>query len=106
MSEESPDPKNQKRSFEEKVFARFDGLDLNIRDMESSVRSMEVRVQKLGQRIDDAKPSAEQVLKEIIGTRRELSQRHDKIEAVVLETRAGLSDVEDRLDRIERKPVK
>jgi chromosome segregation ATPase len=106
MSEESPDPKNQKRSFEEKVFARFDGLDLNIRHMESSVRSMEVRVQKLGQRIDDAKPSAEQVLKEIIGTRRELSQRLDKIEAVVLETRAGLSDVEDRLDRIERKPVK
>lgn len=96
MSEESADPKNQKRSFEEKVFARFDGLDLNIRDMESAMRSMEVRMQKLEHRAYDARPIAEQVLSEIIETRRELSKRLDQTEAIVLKTRADLSEIEDR----------
>jgi hypothetical protein len=58
------------------------------------------------------KPIWEQALKEIgqtrreiIETRRELSKRLDRIEGVVYETRGDLRDAEDRIDKLEIKPV-
>jgi chromosome segregation ATPase len=108
---------NGKRPFEERVFARFDALDLSMRDMDSHLRSVDLRLQKLGIRADDTnsrlqkleiraydtKPIWEQALKEIVETRRELSRRLDRIEAVTYETRSDLRDAEDRLDKIEPK---
>jgi len=79
------------RSFEERVFARFDDLD--------------ARLQKLEARAYDTKPIWEQALKEIIETRRELSKRLDRIEAIVHETRADLRDAEDRIEKLESKPA-
>lgn len=52
-------------------------------------------------RASDAEPNGEQVFKEIVETRRELSKRMDRIEAIAHENRADLRDVEDRLDKIE-----
>ena len=91
MGEQSPESINPRRSFEERVFARFDVLDLNIRDMESSIRSMEARLQRIEQRTFDAKPIAEQVHKEIVEIRRELTKGLDRIEAIVLKPRSDLS---------------
>lgn len=54
----------------------------------------------------DTKPIWEQVIQEIVETRRELSERLDHIEAVMRENLADLRDVEDRLDKIEAKPRK
>jgi len=51
----------------------------------------------------DTKPIWEQVIQEIVETRRELSKRLDRIEAVMRENRADLRDAEDRLDKIESK---
>ena len=51
----------------------------------------------------DTKPICEQVIQEIVETRRELSERLDHIEAVMLQNQADLRDVEDRLDKIEPK---
>ena len=51
----------------------------------------------------DTKPIWEQVIQEIVETRRELSERLDHIEAVMLQNQADLRDVEDRLDKIEPK---
>jgi len=65
---------------------------------------MDTQLEKLEIRAYDTKPIWERALKEIVETRRELTRRLDKIEAIVLKTRADLSDVEDRLDGIERKP--
>ena len=106
---------NGKRPFEETVFARFDALDLSMRDMGSHLRSVDSRLQKLEIRADDTNsrlqklevraydtnPIWEQALKEIVETRRELSRRLDRIEAVTYETRSDLRDAEDRLDKIE-----
>jgi hypothetical protein len=87
-----------KRPFEERVFARFDALDAAMRDTDSRLQKLEIRAY-------DTKPIWEQALKEIVETRRELSKRLDRIEAIVHETRADLRDAEDRIDKIERKPV-
>ena len=96
LSEESTGSLDGKHPFEERVFARFDALEL-------SVRGLDVRLEKLEIRAFDTKPIWEQALKEIVDTRRELSKRLDRIEAVVYETRSDLRDVEDRLDKIEPK---
>jgi chromosome segregation ATPase len=117
---------NSKRPFEERVFARFDALDLAMRvtdsrlenvdsrleNMDSRLVNMDSRLQKLEIRAYDTKPIWEQALKEIVDTRkeivdtrRELSKRLDRIEAITIENRADLRDVEDRIDKIERKPV-
>ena len=53
----------------------------------------------------DTKAIWEQFLKEIVETRRELSKRLERIEAILHETRVGLRAAEDRLDKIERKPL-
>jgi predicted nucleic acid-binding Zn-ribbon protein len=101
---------NGKRPFEERVFARFDGVDSAIRDLDSRLQTLGVRandtnsrLQKLGIRAYDTKPIWEQAIKEIVETRRELSKPLDRIDAIALETRADLRDAEDRLNKIEPK---
>jgi hypothetical protein len=109
VSDLNTDPMNGKRPFEERVFARFDALDSAVRNTDSRLQKLAVdtnsRLQKLEIRAFDTKPIWEQALKEIVDTRRELSKRLDRIEAVVYETRSDLRDVEDRLDKIDRKPT-
>lgn len=103
---------NGKRPFEERIFARFDAIearfdavDARFDRVDSSVRDLDSRLQKLEIRAYDTKPIWEQALKEIVEPRRELSRRLDRIEAIAHETRADLRDAEDRLDKIEPKPV-
>ena len=79
MPDESTEEMNGKRPFEERVFARFDALD-------SAMRATDSRLQKLEIRAYDTKPIWEQALKEIVQTRRELSKRLDRIEAITHET--------------------
>src|SRR6267378_2059440 len=105
MAEDSTQTVNGSRPFEERVFARFDALDSAIRNLDSRVENLDSRVQKLEVRAYDTKPIWEQALKEIVETRRELSRRLDRIEAIAHETRADLRDAEDRIDKLESKPV-
>ncbi|HZH30258.1 MAG TPA: hypothetical protein VEY11_05805 [Pyrinomonadaceae bacterium] len=101
MSEETTQniSDGDERSFAERVFARFDALD-------SSMRDLDARLQKLEARAYDTKPIWEQALKEIIETRRELSRRLDRIEAIAHETRADLRDAEDRIGKLESEPAR
>ena len=71
-------------------------MDLAKRDADSYLQIREAPAY-------DTKLIWEQFLKEILKTRRELSARLDRIEAIVLETRSGLRDAKDRLDKIETK---
>ena len=96
MSDETTQSMNGSRSFEERVFARFDALDSTLRDLDS-------RLQKFETKAYDTKPIWEQALKEIMETRRELSKRLDRIEAIAHETRADLRDAEDRIESLESK---
>ena len=118
MIDKDTDEMNGKRPFEERVFARFDAVDarLNTVDarfdtvnerfdvVDSSIRNLDSRLEKLEVRAYDTKPIWEQAIKEIVDTRRELSKRLDRIDALALETRADLRDAEDRLDKLEPKP--
>ena len=118
MADQNTDALNGKRPFEERVFARFDFVDARLNGVDarfdavdgrfdalnSSISNLDSRLQKLEIRAFDTKPIWEQALKEIVETRRELSKRLDRIEAVTYETRSDLRDVEDRLDKIDPKP--
>jgi chromosome segregation ATPase len=133
MSEKITENLDGDRSFQDRVFARFDALEVYLKNIDSRVQDLDSRVQNLDSRVQsldsrvqsldarvqnldsrvqvlesrayDTKPIWENALKEIVETRRELTKRLDRIEAMVLETRAGLSDVEDRLNRLESKPT-
>ena len=98
MSEQTTDPLKEKRPFEERVFARFDAVDSGIRNLDLRIQNLEVnaqdtnsRLEKLEIRAFDTKPIWERALREIVDTRRELSKRLDRIEAVVYETRSESS---------------
>ncbi len=98
MSEETTQNLPDGHAFEERVFARFDAIDASLRDFNMRLQALEARAY-------DTKPIWEQALKEIIETRRELSRRLDRLEGVAHETRADLRDAEDRIERLEAKPV-
>lgn len=126
MVDKNTDEMNGKRPFEERVFARFDAVDTRLDVVyarlsavdarfdtvnerfdlvDSSIRNLDSRLEKLEVRAYDTKPIWEQAIKEIVDTRRELSKRLDRIDALALETRADLRDAEDRIDKLERKPL-
>jgi chromosome segregation ATPase len=96
MSDETTQNMNGSRSFEERVFARFDALDSTLKDLDTRLQILEAKAY-------DTKPIWERALQEILETRRELSKRLDRIEAIAHETRADLRDAEDRIERIESK---
>jgi len=140
MSEKITENLDVDRSFQERVFARFDALEVYLKSIDSRVQSLDSRVQNLDSRVQnldsrvqsldsrvqsldsrvrtldsrvqvlesrayDTKPIWENALKEIVDTRRELTRRLDRIQAMVLETRAGLSEAGDRLNKLESRPL-
>jgi chromosome segregation ATPase len=113
MSEEQAQNLNDGRSFEERVFARFDALDARLHQMDSRLGNVEARLDDMDGRLQvlerkayDTKPIWERALKEITDMRREFTKRLDRIEAVALETRSGLRDAEDRIERLESTQAK
>lgn len=84
MSEEKTRdlPGAEGRPFEERAFARFDALDSSLRDLGAGLRDLDAWMQRREARAYDTKPIWEQALKEIVETRRQLSKRLDRIEAV------------------------
>jgi hypothetical protein len=105
MSEGNTENLDGDRSFRDRVFARFDALEVYLKNIDSRVQNIDSRVQVLESRAYDTKPIWENALKEIVDTRRELTRRLDRIEGMVLETRAGLGEAEDRLDKLESRPI-
>jgi len=93
MSDETTENMDGSRSFEERVFARLDSIDTRLQSLENQVE----------RRALETKPIWERALQEIMETRRELSKRLDRIEAIAHETRADLRDAEDRIERLESK---
>ena len=71
--------------------------------LDLSIPNMNSRPPKLAVVAYANKPIWEQVIQEIVETRRELSKRVDRIVAVMRENQAALNDVKDRLDKIEFK---
>lgn len=90
MDDKENTTKGGNRSFEERVFARFDALDARLNNMDE-------RLQKLEARSYDTKPIWERALVEITETRREMQDhfqdfdvRLDRVESVVNATRSEM----------------
>lgn len=102
MSEEVTQNFPNWRSFEERVFARFDAIDSSLRNLDSRVRDLDLRVQTLEARSLDTKPIWENALKEIADTRVEMREAIEnlksEIEKLRSETKAGTRRVEDKID--------
>lgn len=71
--------------------------------LDLSIPNLNSRPPKLAVGAYDNKPIWEQVIQQIVETRRELSKRLDRIEAVMRENRASLRTVKDRLNKFEPK---
>ncbi|MEP6570562.1 MAG: hypothetical protein ABJC10_12380 [Acidobacteriota bacterium] len=98
VTAENTDSMNVKRPFEERVFARFDAVEARFDSVDARFDVVDSRLQKLELRADetnsrlqkleirayDTKPIWEQALKEIVDTRREMSKRLARIEAVCM----------------------
>ena len=80
---------------------RAANLDSRVAKLNTSVKTLDARVGKLEIRAYDTKPIWEQVLKEIVDTRRDLSKRLDRIEAITYATRADRREAEDRIEKLE-----
>jgi chromosome segregation ATPase len=101
MSEESTKEMNGKRSFEERVFARFDGLD-------ATLAGLDGRLLKLEARSFDTKPIWERALAEILAVSQKLDTVERKLNVLsqdMLSLRADQSRLENQMDKLDSKPM-
>jgi len=105
MSEEITQNIPDGRSFEERVFARFDAIDARLQALENQAE----------RRALETKPIWERALAEILEVKERLSaleqlssqmvRKIDVLSKDMLTLRADQAGIEDRLDKLESKPV-
>ena len=95
MSEDKTAETSGSRSFEERVFARFDAMDERLDRVELRMGSMENRIEKLEARQYDTKPIWEQALAAIAETNRAMVEGFDKLRT---EIDAALRGVGRKID--------
>ena len=100
MSEENTQETQDARSFEERVFARFDAIDERLDKMEK----------KVDERSYDTKPIWERALKEIAEIRSEMNTGFRSVERQIgifskdiVQLRAEVGDLANRVDALELK---
>jgi chromosome segregation ATPase len=87
------DPLDGKRAFEERVFARFDAVDLSIRSLDSRLQRLEIRDY-------DTKPIWERALKEIAETKEELKEVRNELKAEVNELRGEVKELRGEVNEL------
>ncbi|HEX8354575.1 MAG TPA: hypothetical protein VF611_16840 [Pyrinomonadaceae bacterium] len=126
MSEETTHNLPDGRSFEERVFARFDALDAGMVRMESRIDNVETRLGDTNSRLQrleseserravETKPIWERALAEIVAVREDVGVLSEKVDALdrkvtvlgrdMLTLRADQTRFEDRMDKLEAKPA-
>ena len=103
MSEDKTKNMNDSRSFEERVFARFDAVDERFQRIEGN---LEIRIRKLEARQYDTKPIWEQVLVALaeINTRLDkMDARFDGIDARLDKMDARFDGIDARLDKMDAR---
>lgn len=101
---------NGNRSFEERVFARFDGLDsalkdvdVRLEDLDGRLKDVDARLKKLEAKSYDTKPIWERALAEILSVSQKVDTVERKLNVLgqdMLTLRADQTRLEDRLDSI------
>jgi chromosome segregation ATPase len=90
------------------VFARFDALDARMDRVEARLDDMDARLQRLEQKSYDTKPIWERALAEILSVGEKVDTIDRKLNVMnrdMLALRAEQVRLEDRMDKIESKPV-
>jgi chromosome segregation ATPase len=119
MSEETTHNLPDTRSFEERVFARFDALDARMARMESRLENVEMRLDDLNSRVQrleseserravETKPLWERALAEIVAVKEKVDAIERKLDVFwrdMLTLRAEQRRLEDRMDKLEVKPA-
>jgi chromosome segregation ATPase len=110
MSEGTPHDLPDRRSFEERVFARFDTVDAGLRDLNGRVQRLEERVERLEseseRRAVETKPIWERALAEIAAVRQEVAALGQKVDALSerVDTLTERVDaLTERVDKVEHK---
>lgn len=115
MSEENTQNLPDTRSFEERVFARFDAIDAGLRDLNVRVEKLEAESER---RAVETKPIWERALAEIVAVNQKVDALAVKVDTVIdkvgsierrmkvlatdmLELRSDQARVEDRMDKLE-----
>jgi chromosome segregation ATPase len=99
MSEDKTKGMNDSRSFEERVFARFDAVDERFERIEGRLVNVEIKIGKLEARQYDTKPIWEQVLSAIA----QLNSRLESMDARFDRIDARLDSTDSRFDRIDAR---
>jgi BMFP domain-containing protein YqiC len=114
MSEDTTRELPDNRSFEHRVFARFDEMDRRFDGMnarfdavDARFDGLDIRVQALESKALDTKPIWEQALVEIIEVKESIYDIKRKFEIVtedLIQVRADQRRVEKRMDTLESRP--
>jgi tetrahydromethanopterin S-methyltransferase subunit G len=92
------------RSFEERVFARFDRIDARLERVEARLDGLDIRVHALEARALDTKPIWERALLEILEVKKgvdDINRKLDVLNHDVLQVRADQRLVHKRMDALE-----
>lgn len=94
------------RSFEERVFARFDGIDTRFDAVERRLGALETQAER---RALETKPIWERALAEILEVRESLANVERKLDVFsrdIVQVRADQTHAENRLEKLESKPMR
>jgi chromosome segregation ATPase len=101
MSEEITHNMSDGRSFEERVFARFDAIDARLETVDARLQALESQAER---RALETKPIWERALGEILELKQSLSNVERKIDVLsrdIVQVRADQAHVESRLEKLE-----
>ena len=104
MNEEHTRDFNDKHSFEDRVFARFDAIERRFDGIEARLESLEVQNEK---RALETKPIWERALAEILEVKEglwDLKRKIDVLSRDIVTVRADQVRLEDRFYKLNSKP--
>jgi tetrahydromethanopterin S-methyltransferase subunit G len=107
MGAETARNPSDNRSFEERVFARFDSIDAQFGAMEARFDALDSRVQALESRSLDTKPIWERALAEILNIKdrvENIERKFDLLTLDMMQLRGDQRRVEKRMDALESRP--
>jgi len=101
------------RSFEERVFARFDAMDARFDAVDARFDAVEARLQALETQAErralETKPIWERALSEILELKQGLYNVERKLDVLsrdIIQVRADQVRVESRLEKLESEPTR
>lgn len=108
MSEENTQNMSDGRSFEERVFARFDALDARLQRLESEAERRSLEPKPIWERalaeILEVQQGLDEFRSEVNDGLHDLSRKIGVLGNDMIQLRADQAHVESRLDNLESKP--